>query len=163
MLYITEPHQYNLIAKQELFQSLTNYTSLLVYSILSQSVPGEIWIDTFDNPTVAYIYDLKTTHILIGDLIGNKDHLLNFINTNVKHVVSKNRYGSKLIYRSEWDFINDYTKLDFLSHANVINRRIYKFCGFKNDSWKDMIPKGFIFTEVTKDIIKMDLKNISSL
>jgi hypothetical protein len=163
MLRQLKTSQYKSLGDKELFHTINEHLSLNIRPILDQTFEGDIWVDNEEKPTICYVYDSRKAHFIFGAVEKNRKMLSEFITTNVVPIAKKSEHGSTLIYRKEWELINEVEKFDFISKGYINDRHLYKLDAIKLNSWKENIPKGFKITEITKDILNLDLKNNSDL
>ena len=114
MLHKVNAPDYRLIRKQPLFNPLNEYLSLNINPILYQTFPGTIWVDNIEKPTVAYVYDNRRAHFLVGEIESNRELISEFVKEEIISIFSRSKDGSTFIYKNDWKIVDSLTKFDFL-------------------------------------------------
>lgn len=163
MLVKLQKDQFEKIGKSELFLSSGMHATLNIYPIINQSFSGEIWVDDVENPSIAYVFNLKNTHFLIGDENSNVGNFSAFIKKELLQVVNKGHYFFRLVYANSWKNVNRDNEFEFIGNSIALERQLYKLDKFHYSNWRYLVPKGFHIVEVTNNILNSDLKNIEGL
>ena len=143
---------------------LTNsHLSLNILPVIHQTFDGEVWVDDEFDVRIAYIFDTRHGHFLVGDIEYNGSVSIEFIKNlfSTRFIGSGNFYS--LLYAKDWLNLSDLENICQVTNSTKYTRQLYKYTDSTIANWRSLIPDGFKIKPVTKNILGSKLKNFSGL
>ena len=157
--------RFDLFSKVSSIFSMTKHLSFTIDAVIAGNSPGRIWVDTPDDPSVAFLWDGYHCYYFVGTTNNKK------FNTALKKLLFKEIIPKAIendheifkieYYPNEWELILEEMLREKLPVKNA--RKFFTLNELMIPKWKDILPPDFSVQKIGKNLLESDIKNVQSI